>query len=116
MIILILELHLIVKSTTTASTPRYIETKPRKTAHKEKPKKWKRPRGRKEQVEYGDSEDEDLTTTLVPDSKSTPLHTISYTPSRPPSWVIHSNSMAPKLTSDAAVVFGLICLHYLHRK
>ncbi|CAH0562372.1 unnamed protein product [Brassicogethes aeneus] len=79
------ELHLIVKSTSTASTPKYIETKPRKPPHKEKPKKWKNKK--KENGEVGQPEEHESTTLLLPEAKTLPPYVTTFpSASKSPSW------------------------------
>lgn len=113
-VILCLELHLIVKSTSTASTPKYVDVKPRKPAHKEKPKKWKRLKGRKDTSEYGDAEEEQEVTTAILPELRTPIasQTATPSPSRSPSWISLSNA-AVISSVGYPITLGLIFLYCL---
>lgn len=63
-----------IKSTSTTSTPRNIETKPRKPPSKEKPKKYKLSK-KKELSDNKGEEDHEMTTLLLPELKTTsPSH------------------------------------------
>ncbi|XP_031337929.1 lachesin-like isoform X2 [Photinus pyralis] len=111
------ELHLTVKSTSTASTPKYIDVKSRKQQHKEKSKKWKRPKGRKEASEYGDTEEDQEATTAALPELQTPVASQTVTPisTRTPLWILHSHSGVGFSIGDPITV-GLISLYCLCRQ
>lgn len=106
------ELHLIAKSTSTASTPKHVNVKLRKQQHKDKSKK--RPRGRKENSEYWDAEDEqEVTTAALPEFRTLiSSQIITPTASRPPLWILHTNSAVGFSIGDPITV-GLIFLYCL---
>ncbi|CAH1153414.1 unnamed protein product [Phaedon cochleariae] len=81
-------LERIVKSTSTVSTPKYIETKPRKPVHKDKPKKLKQPR-RKESFDNKNEEEQEPSTHFLPELQTLlpSTYTIGTTSSRP-SWIL----------------------------
>lgn len=80
------ERQIIIKSTSTASTPRYIETKPRKPPNKDKPKKYKQPK-KKESGDSKSEEDHEMTTLLLPELKTQSPSQISVpSASRSPPW------------------------------
>ncbi|KAF2885578.1 hypothetical protein ILUMI_20601, partial [Ignelater luminosus] len=108
------ELHLIVKSTSTASTPKYVDVKARKPPHKEKSKKWKRLKGRKDTSEYGDAEEEQEVTTAILPELRTPIasQTATPSPSRSPSWISLSNA-AISSSVGYPITLGLIFLYCL---
>ncbi|XP_017772641.1 PREDICTED: lachesin-like [Nicrophorus vespilloides] len=83
------EMHM-AKTTTTTPAPRIVDLKPRKTPHREKPKKYKRPtKGRKDSEDEGDLESTKIATletrTLSPSLSATPSAT------KPPPWVLQRN-------------------------
>lgn len=93
--ILNVELHLAVKSTSTTSTPRHVDVKLRKSPHKEKPKKYKRPQKGRKDVNVddrdGDDDEQDFTTTTTPDFHTPPqTQTILPSVTHRPSWVLRS--------------------------
>ncbi|KAK9889040.1 hypothetical protein WA026_004321 [Henosepilachna vigintioctopunctata] len=102
------ELHLAVKTTSTTSTPRYIETKPRKPVHKEKPKKWKTMR-KKEQEQS--EEQPDATTIQSPESNTlTSEEATLKTVSKSPSWIsLYGNGSAATFSTKYCY-FLVICL------
>ncbi|KAF5308925.1 hypothetical protein FQR65_LT00007 [Abscondita terminalis] len=111
------ELHLTIKSTSTASTPKYIDVKSRKQQHKEKSKKWKRPKGRKEASEYGDAEEDQEVTTVALPELQTPVASQTATPAstRTPLWILHSNAAVGFSIGDP-ITLGLISLYCLCRQ
>ncbi|KAL3289528.1 hypothetical protein HHI36_022945 [Cryptolaemus montrouzieri] len=105
------ELHLAVKTTSTTITPRYIETRPRKPVHKEKPKKWKAPRKKEPEISEGDQVE--LTTVQLPELKTVAaVETSVATVSRSPSWILlHRNGAHPPISTKicyVSLVFSLI--------
>lgn len=113
------ELHLAVKSTSTTSTPRHVDVKLRKSPHKEKPKKYKRPqKGRKDvniDERDGDDDEQDLTTTTTPDFRTPPqLQTVLPSVTRHPPWVLRSG-VSKHLAVDNNLTFILTVLFIIHR-
>ncbi|KAJ8986202.1 hypothetical protein NQ317_009908 [Molorchus minor] len=89
-----------VKSTSTASTPKYVETKPRKPPHKDKSKKWKQFR-KKENSDNKNDEEREMSTLLLPElhTPPSPLTSVATT-SRSPSWILLQRNNAVKLSVD----------------
>ncbi|XP_044765795.1 lachesin-like [Coccinella septempunctata] len=101
------ELHLAVKTTST-TTPRYVETKPRKTPHKEKPKKYKAPR-RKESDQT--EEQPEFTTVMTPEIRTaSPGDSSQTTVSKSPAWIHLLKNGSPPSTKYCCtfVIFVLI--------
>ncbi|XP_028129278.1 lachesin-like [Diabrotica virgifera virgifera] len=98
-----------VKSTSTVSTPKYIETKPRKPTFKDKSKKWK-PLRKKENNDNKNEEEQVVSTHLLPESPtSLPTVTSLMTSSRP-SWILLRDNNRCATTSLDRVCYWLIVL------
>lgn len=108
-ICIFIELDPVIKTTSTASTPKYIETKPRKTIHKDKPKKWKQLR-KKENGDHKNEEEHEMTTLLLPELKTqSPLLTSVPSASRSPSWTLLQRNNACGLpVNTTCYVIGFI--------
>lgn len=103
--LLISEVDIPVESTSTATTPRYVDTKPRKTMSKEKPKKYKHLK-KKEPVE---SDEEASTVIAYPEARThTPTQTSMPMLKKQPQWVYRSGS--DKITVGWGIVGGFIVL------
>ncbi|XP_018565621.1 lachesin-like [Anoplophora glabripennis] len=101
----------IVKSTSTASTPKYIETKPRKPAHKDKSKKWKQSR-KKENSDSKNEDEQEMSTLFLPELGTvSPSITSVVTTSRSPSvWLQHNNGNDATRGSTRYVIIALFVL------
>lgn len=93
------------KSTSTVSTPKYIETKPRKPNFKDKTKKWK-PIRKKENNDNKNEEEQVVSTHLSSDLQSSiPTVTSLMTSSRP-SWILlRNNSKCVTISMDKICYF-----------
>lgn len=85
------ELHIPLKVTTTASTPKLTDQKPRKTIHKEKPKKYRPMKGRKE-ISDDKEDDLDTTTSHSFEMRTVPPYTATPIATKKTSWIIMSNN------------------------
>ncbi|XP_044256647.1 lachesin-like isoform X2 [Tribolium madens] len=102
------ERQVIIKSTSTASTPRYIETKPRKPPNKDKPKKYKQPK-KKESGDSKSEEDHEMTTLLLPELKTQSPSQISVpSASRSPPWNHFHRNTAVGLPFETSCCYTFI--------
>jgi neurotrimin len=102
------ERQVIVKSTSTASTPRYVETKPRKPPNKDKPKKYKQQK-KKESGDSKSEEDHEMTTLLLPELKTqTPSQMSVPSASRSPPWNHFHRNAAVGLPFETSCCYTFI--------
>lgn len=105
---MISEVDIPVEPTSTATTPRYVDTKPRKTLSKEKPKKYKHLK-KKEPM---DMEEEATTVIAYPESKThLPTQTSMPMLKKQPQWIYRSdaNGVLVGWGVVVVVVLGVIC-------